>query len=73
MSLFTEKSEKMTIQDVQEYLQGILEQLEFLCDDIADVKLDDYDRVMIESSLSDALGSLDEIKLRLKNAEYERL
>jgi hypothetical protein len=73
MSLFTEKSEKMTIQDVQEYLQGILEQLEFLCDDIADVKLDDYDRVMIESSLSDALGSLDEIKLRLKNAEYEKL
>jgi hypothetical protein len=68
MNLFIER-ENMTKQDVQENLQGILELIDFLCDDINNLKIDGYDRIIIENQLSIALENLEDVKTRLNNAE----
>jgi hypothetical protein len=73
MNLFTLKSEEMKIRDVQESLQGILELIDFLRDDINNIKLDDFDRVIINSSISCALHNLEDVKLRLEDLENEEL
>jgi hypothetical protein len=73
MNLFTLKDEEMTIKDVQENLQGILEQIDFLYDDVKDLKLDYYDGLIIESLLDNALDDLEDVKSRLEKAENEEL